>query len=163
MFNQSIQVHPQTWMLNIMFCKKKITSMWFKVTFLYRNWRSHNLWNSHVFTIPKRSPAELPGRVSFPLTTCLFALYYTEIMAPKVPWLVQEIDCPSQQGFLIVLVSIPPLESTWKTCVWVVVSMFLLFSPLIVWTMIQQHIILPTRWCRKRTPSPCHGVLSVIF
>ena len=32
------------------------------VTFLSPSWRSLNLWKGHVFTIPKRSPAELPGQ-----------------------------------------------------------------------------------------------------
>ena len=38
---------------------------WFKVTFLFPSWRSLNLWKGHFFTIPKRSPAELPGLCFF--------------------------------------------------------------------------------------------------
>ena len=37
---------------------------WFKVTFLSRGWRSLNPWKGHL-TIPKRSPAELPGLYGF--------------------------------------------------------------------------------------------------
>ena len=34
------------------------------VTFLSDRWRSLNLWKDHL-TIPKRSPAELPGEMIF--------------------------------------------------------------------------------------------------
>ena len=40
--------------------KKLSPTRWFKVTFWYPIWRSLNPWKGHL-TIPKRSPAELPG------------------------------------------------------------------------------------------------------
>ena len=47
----------------------KSSTRWFKVTALSPSWRSLNLWRGHL-TIPKRSPAELPGiQASFPFNS----------------------------------------------------------------------------------------------
>ena len=76
---------------------------WFKVTVLSPSWRSLSLWKGHVFTIPKRSAAELPGfylrgigRIHFPLPW----EYPCTSSYGKYPFIYSVLYIPGGAGFL---------------------------------------------------------------
>ena len=80
--------------------------MWFKVTFLSPTiWRSLGFWKGHVFTIPKRAPAELPA----------YTLPETNI-APEYRPSQKEASIPTMRFFLQVGRNAGvPLRNSFKT------------------------------------------------